>query len=107
MRQILLHHDFQGQIRCLLLTFSTSRTNTFITLLHKLILKSNMFIHYEEEEASVTIAVMERVKLSSCLAKHSGLCSLKSTPKGLQIRLLQSHDLEYIEKTTKTTMNYG
>lgn len=51
----------------------------------------------------MTTAVMGRMKFSSCLAKHSWLCSLNSISKGQQIRLLRSHDLEYVEKTTKPT----
>lgn len=43
------------------------------------------------------------IKFSSCLTKHSWLCSLNSAPRGQQIRLLRSHDLEYVEKTIKTT----
>lgn len=92
MSQILFHHDYKGQIRCLLTIFSTSRTNIFISLLHKLNLKSKVFNQYKEGEAFVTIPVMRRMKFLSCLAKHSWLCSLNSTPKGQQFRLLISHD---------------
>lgn len=82
MSQILFHYDFEGQIRYIHIIFSTSRTSIFISLLYKLILKSNVFSQYKEGEAFVTIAVLGRMKFSSCLAKHSWVCSLNSAPKG-------------------------
>lgn len=54
MSQILFHYYFEGQTGCILIIFSTNRTSIFISLLHKLNLKPNIFSQYKEGEAFVT-----------------------------------------------------